>query len=112
MNDSKLVWSDELGDLRKAKKVKAIDNPNVSIDEKAIVLKIRRMTSGKGRTAIEITGLPTHKKWCQKLAKELKKSLAVGGAYKDNVIEIHGEKIAEVTKFLDEKSLKWKKTGG
>jgi translation initiation factor 1 len=73
---------------------------------------LRRLTSGKGRVVIEIKGLPQNKKWCQKLAKDLKKSLGVGGAYKNDFIEVHGDKMEAVQNFIDKKSIKWKKTGG
>ena len=109
MSDSRLVWSDEHGDMRKKKQS---GSSNESVDESKLELKLRRLTSGKGRTIIEITGLPSNKKWCQKLAKELKKSLGVGGAYKNDFIEIHGEKIDLVISLLDAKSLRWKKIGG
>ena len=82
------------------------------MDETQLLLKLRRLTSGKGRTVIEITGLPNNKTWCQQLAKDLKKKLGVGGTFKDQYIEIHGEKIEQVMALLDSKSLKWKKTGG
>lgn len=105
---NKVVWSDSEGDLRKSKKEKS----QASVVEKDLTLKLRRLTSGKGRTVIEISGLPPNKKWCQDLAKALKKSLGVGGTYKNNSIEVHGEKLDEVSKFLDKKNLKWKKAGG
>ena len=108
MSDRKLVWSDESGDLRKAK---AVDG-NSEVQEKDLVLNLRRLTSGKGRTVVEITALPNNKKWCQKLAKDLKKSLGVGGAYKNNFIEVHGEKMDQVISVLESKSIKWKKIGG
>ncbi len=108
MSKNKLVWSDSDGDLRK----KQIGNRDVAVHEEQIVLNVRRLTSGKGRTVIEITGLPKNKAWCKTLAKDLKKALGVGGTFKDQYIEIHGEKIEEVTKVLDKKSLKWKQTGG
>lgn len=109
MKDAKLVWSDELGDLRKQ------DNNShgdALVDESQLVLNIRRLTSGKGRAIIEIKALPNNKKWCQKLAKELKKSLGVGGAYKQDYIEVHGEKLEQVKEFLNKKGLSWKQTGG
>lgn len=109
MSDSRIVWSDEHGDMRKKKDK---DLSEVSVDSAKIELKLRRLTSGKGRTIIEITGLPNNKKWCQKLAKDLKKSMGVGGAYKKDFIEIHGEKIDQVTEFLDSNSITWKKIGG
>ncbi len=106
--NNKLVWSDEGGDLRK----KEVGNRDVAVHESQIVLNVRRLTSGKGRTIIEITGLPNNKTWCKALSKDLKKALGVGGTFKNQYIEIHGEKIEEVTQFLDKKSLKWKQTGG
>ena len=108
MSNKRLVWSDDKGDQRKNK----VGNQDVAVHESQLELKIRRLTSGKGRTVIEITGLPKNKKWCKELAKELKKAMGVGGTYKDQFIEIHGEKIEDVIKHLDSRSLKWKKTGG
>lgn len=107
MKDSKIVWSDSSGDLRKKK-----ENKDEEIDEKNIALHLRRLTSGKGRSIIEISALPANKSWCKKLCKELKKKLGVGGAFKNDYIEIHGEKLAEVTAYLDSREIKWKKTGG
>lgn len=109
MSNYRLVWSDKDGDQRKNKTDK-------TIDEKIVInnlqIQLRRLTSGKGRTVIEMKGLPNNKKWCNDLAKEIKKSLGVGGTYKNNAIEIHGEKLQDVINFLDKKNLKWKKTGG
>ena len=107
--NNRLVWDDEnRGDVRK----KGIGNTDVAVHESQLELQVRRLTSGKGRTVIEITGLPRNKKWCKDLAKDIKKSIGVGGTYKNDFIEIHGEKIEEVTAVLDKKSLKWKQTGG
>lgn len=108
MSNYKLVWSDKDGDLRKKKE----STGSAPVDEKNIVLKIRRLTSGKGRTVIEIKGLPANKQWCEQLAKDLKKALGVGGTYKNDYIEIHGEKIEKVMAHLDARSIAWKKTGG
>lgn len=108
--DYKLVWSDEWGDMRKSKSSKQSDE--LSVNEERLFLELRRMTSGKGRTVIEIKGLPNNEKWCLELTKELKKSIGVGGTYKNNFIEIHGEKIESVIKVLEKRKLKWKKVGG
>lgn len=109
MSKHRLVWSDDDGgDHRK----KQQNQTTTQVNEQQLVLKVRRLTSGKGRTVIEITGLPNNKDWCKALAKDLKKALGVGGTFKDQYIEIHGEKIEEVTKALDKRTLKWKQTGG
>lgn len=110
MSDDKiLVWSDTEGDLRKQKQKPKSDT---LVAESNIVLQLRRLTAGKGRTVIELSGLPKNKTWCQNLAKKIKKKLGVGGTYKNNFIEIHGEKMDHVINFLDSQKLKWKKTGG
>lgn len=108
MSNYKSVWDDDGGDLRKKK----VGNRDVAVHESQVLLKVRRLTSGKGRTVIEISGLPNNKAWCKKLAQDLKKALGVGGTFKNDYIEIHGEKIEAVTQVLDKKSLKWKQTGG
>ena len=108
MKDSKIVWSSSNGDMRK----KNSTEHSAGVDIDKIDLEIRRLTSGKGRTIIEIKNLPNDKYWCKKLAKELKKSIGVGGAYKADYIEIHGEKLDQVTSFLDQKKFRWKKVGG
>ena len=105
-----LVYSSELGDLRKNKKQNKNESPDV--DESSLSLEVRRLTSGKGRTVIEIKGLPNNKNWCKKLAKDLKKKIGVGGAYKNDFIEIHGEKFDEVASFLETRKLAYKKVGG
>ena len=107
MKDAKLVYSSDSGDLRKKN-----DSKQSDVDESSIIIHLARKTSGKGRTIIELTNLPSNKKWCQKLAKELKKKLAVGGAYKNEFIEVHGEKLEEVKNFLSSKKLNYKQIGG
>lgn len=107
-DDTRLVWSDEEGDLRKKKPKNEVG----VVDESKLELELRRLTSGKGRAIVEIKGLPNNKLWCKKLAQELKKTLGVGGAYKSTFIEIHGEKMEEILAHLQSRSIKFKKTGG
>ena len=107
MND-KIVYSSELGDLRKKNR----NSAESVVNEDIIILELRRLTSGKGRTVVEIKGLPNNKNWCKKLAKDLKKKLGVGGAFKNDFIEIHGEKFEQIVSFLVERKLAFKKVGG
>tara|TARA_B100000886_G_C20086984_1_gene352240 strand:- start:20 stop:340 length:321 start_codon:yes stop_codon:yes gene_type:complete len=102
-----VVYSSVHGDLRKKK-----NNVEEPVDEMNINLSLRRLTSGKGRTVIEITGLPNNKSWCKNLAKDLKKKLGVGGAFKNNFIEVHGEKYDEVASLLESRKLAFKRIGG
>ena len=108
MKDAKLVWSDESGDLRK----KNNKEKEVIVEESQLLLKLRRLTSGKGRVVIEISNLPNNKSWCKKLASELKKATGTGGTFKEEFIEIHSPTLEKVSDYLDKRSLKWKKTGG
>jgi translation initiation factor 1 len=104
---SRIVWSSETGDNRKKKPEE--EGKPVGPQVK---LNLRRLTAGKGRTVIEISGLPKNKLWCETLAKEIKKSMGVGGTYKNDIIEIHVDKLERVSDFLDVKKIPWKKTGG
>jgi translation initiation factor 1 len=108
MKDAKIVWSSEQGDQRK----KEAQNQTQAVDEGRLLLEVRRLTSGKGRTMMEIRGLPNNKGWNKKLAQQLKKSLGVGGAFKDGYIEVHTADFDKLTSLLDQLKLKWKKTGG
>jgi translation initiation factor 1 len=108
MKDSKVVWSDTEGDTRNKRN---LDNGG-EVDEASLTLCLRRLTSGKGRTIIELSGLPTQKSWNKNLAKELKKTLGVGGSYKNDLIEIHGEKLDLVKDLLTRKKIKFKQIGG
>ena len=105
-----IVYSSKLGDLRKEKS--KIPKDDYKVDESALKLLIRRLTSGKGRTVIEIKGLPANKNWCKGLAKDLKKKIGVGGSFKNDFIEIHGENFEQVAKFLNSKKISFKKIGG
>ncbi|PLX18834.1 MAG: hypothetical protein C0601_03580 [Candidatus Muiribacterium halophilum] len=107
-----IVWSSENGDTRRNKKRKNKTNTQEEVNEKDIVLKIRRLTAGKGRTVLEIKGLPLNSKWCKELSSFLKRSLGVAGTYKKGMIEIHGENLDRLSELLDDRGLKWKKTGG
>ena len=85
---NKIVFSSELGDLRK-KNQEGKESRLQNNDD--ITLHLKRLTSGKGRTIIEITNLPPDK---------------------INFIELHGEKMEAVFSFLDSKNIKYKKIGG
>ncbi len=108
-SESQVVWSDDAGDLKKKKNKTDCEN---SVDESKLLLELRRLTSGKGRAVIEIKGLPENKNWSKKMAKILKKKLGVGGAFKDDFIEVHTAELERVALLFDQMNIKWKKTGG
>ena len=107
---NELVYSSTLGDLRKEKS--KISKDDCEVDESALKLLIRRLTFGKGRTVIEIKGLPANKTRSKGLAKDLKKKIGVGGSFKNDFIEIHGKNFEQVAKFLNSKKISFKKIGG
>lgn len=109
MSKDKTVWSDEWGDMRKKSPLQAAEE---EVNTSALLLELRRLTSGKGRSVVEIKGLPNNKKFNKDLAKKLKKALGVGGAFKKDYIEVHGEKLDDVKSFLDQQNIKWKQVGG
>ena len=110
MSEDKILWSSVGGDLRKKKNQNQTQNQIV--DEKSLEILIRRLKSGKGREVLELTGLPSNSDWCKKFAKDLKKSLGVGGSFKNDFIEIHTANFEALTLLLAKKNLKWKKIGG
>ena len=105
-----LVYSSELGDLRKDNS--QILKDNCEVDESSLQLLVRRLNSGRGWIVIEIKGLPANNIWCKGLAKDLKKKIGVGGTYKNEFIEVHGENYEQVAKFLESKKISFKKSGG
>ena len=77
------------------------------------IVRIQRQTSGrKGKGVCLITGLDIDDAELQKLAAELKKKCGCGGAVKDGVIEIQGDKRDLIKSLLEARGLKVKLAGG
>ena len=75
------------------------------------VVRLRRETKGrKGAGVICIYGVPSQDVGA--LAKQLKKQLGTGGAVKKGVIEIQGDRLAQVQALLVKAGLKVKQVGG
>lgn len=65
-------------------------------------LTIQKSTKGrKGKTATVISGLGLNSDEMKPLLKTLKKLCGVGGAVKDNTIELQGDQQAKVREFLN-----------
>ncbi len=62
-------------------------------------VRIKREKRGRNTVTL-IYNLPLQHKELEKLASELKKKLGAGGAIKDGVIEIQGDKVEAVKKHL------------
>ncbi|GAB7214818.1 MULTISPECIES: stress response translation initiation inhibitor YciH [Dickeya] len=105
-DNSRLVYSTETG---------RIDEP----EQKAArpkgdgIVRIQRQTSGrKGKGVCLITGIDLDDTALDVLAAELKKKCGCGGAVKDGVIEIQGDKRDQLKQLLEAKGMKVKLAGG
>lgn len=77
------------------------------------VVRIQRQTSGrKGKGVCLITGVALDDAELTKLAAELKKKCGCGGAVKDGIIEIQGDKRDLLKSLLEAKGMKVKLAGG
>lgn len=84
-----------------------------SVNINDIVAKLRLEKNGRGgKTVSIIDNLPYNEKFVSSLASELKKKLACGGSYnlkdKKGTIEIQGDKLEQIRRFLNEKKIKFK----
>ncbi|MFT0698975.1 stress response translation initiation inhibitor YciH [Citrobacter meridianamericanus] len=108
MNDSnsRLVYSTDSG---------RIDEPKTAPERTKGdgIVRIQRQTSGrKGKGVCLITGVDQDDAELAKLAAELKKKCGCGGAVKDGVIEIQGDKRDLIKSLLEAKGMKVKLAGG
>lgn len=104
--NSRLVYSTESG---------RIDEPKVVTERPKGdgIVRIQRQTSGrKGKGVCLITGIDLDDLELTKLAAELKKKCGCGGAVKEGVIEIQGDKRDLIKSLLEAKGLKVKLAGG
>ena len=105
-SNSRLVYSTETG---------RIDEPKAApVRPKGDgVVRIQRQTSGrKGKGVCLITGVDLDDAELTKLAAELKKKCGCGGAVKDGIIEIQGDKRDLLKSLLEAKGMKVHLAGG
>ena len=105
-SNSRLVYSTESG---------RIDEPKAAPERPKGdgVVRIQRQTSGrKGKGVCLISGIDADDAELAKIAAELKKKCGCGGAVKDGVIEIQGDKRELVKSLLEAKGMKVKLAGG
>ena len=105
-DNSRLVYSTETG---------RIDEPKASVQRPKGdgIVRIQRQTSGrKGKGVCLISGIDLDDAELNKLTAELKKKCGCGGALKDGVIEIQGDKRDLLKTLLEAKGFKVKLAGG
>ncbi|EOY5420729.1 stress response translation initiation inhibitor YciH [Cronobacter dublinensis] len=105
-NNSRLVYSTETGRIDEPKAAPARPKGDG-------VVRIQRQTSGrKGKGVCLITGIDADDAALNMLAAELKKKCGCGGAVKEGVIEIQGDKRELIKSLLEAKGMKVKLAGG
>jgi len=105
-NNSRLVYSTDVGRIAEPEVVVARAKGDG-------IVRIQRQTSGrKGKGVCLITGIDLDDEALQQLAAELKKKCGCGGALKDGVIEIQGDKRDLLKQLLEAKGMKVKLAGG
>ncbi|CAM3559455.1 translation initiation factor [Rouxiella silvae] len=105
-DNSRLVYSTDSG---------RIDEPKAKIERPKGdgIVRIQRQTSGrKGKGVCLVSGIDADDAELDKLAAELKKKCGCGGAVKDGVIEIQGDKRDLLKLLLEAKGMKVKLAGG
>ncbi|WP_196094350.1 stress response translation initiation inhibitor YciH [Enterobacter roggenkampii] len=105
-SNSRLVYSTESG---------RIDEPKAKVERPKGdgIVRIQRQTSGrKGKGVFLISGIDVDDAELTKLAAELKKKCGCGGAVKDGIIEIQGDKRDLIKSLLEAKGMKVKLAGG
>jgi len=105
-DNSRLVYSTATG---------RIDEPKVQPQRAKGdgIVRIQRQTSGrKGKGVCLITGVDLDDAALEKLAAELKKKCGCGGAVKEGVIEIQGDKRDLLKTLLEAKGYSVKLAGG
>lgn len=105
-DNSRLVYSTDSGRIDEPKAV--VERPKGDG-----IVRIQRQTSGrKGKGVCLITGIDLDDAALDKLAAELKKKCGCGGAVKEGVIEIQGDKRDLLKQLLEAKGMKVKLAGG
>lgn len=105
-DNSRLVYSTETG---------RIDEPKAQPERPKGdgIVRIQRQTSGrKGKGVCLISGIDEDDATLNKIAAELKKKCGCGGAVKDGIIEIQGDKRDVIKSLLEAKGMKVKLAGG
>ncbi|ODQ01787.1 MULTISPECIES: stress response translation initiation inhibitor YciH [Salinivibrio] len=105
-DNNRLVYSTETGRIKEA--------PEKPVRPKGDgIVRIQRQTKGrKGKGVSLVTGLDLEDAALKLLAAELKKVCGCGGAIKDGVIEIQGDKRDQIKAHLEKKGHTVKLAGG
>lgn len=77
------------------------------------VIRVRRESKGRaGKTMTTISGVPLDMPGLKELSSKIKRRLGTGGAVKDGVIDIQGDRVEAVISELAREGFKANRTGG
>ncbi|KXF83231.1 stress response translation initiation inhibitor YciH [Enterovibrio coralii] len=105
-DNSRLVYSTETGRIKEEKEAPVREKGDG-------IVRIQRQTKGrKGKGVCLVTGLDLEDTQLKLVAAELKKVCGCGGAVKDGIIEIQGDKRDQIKAYLEKKGHTVKLAGG
>lgn len=108
---SRLVWSSEQGDQRKAGSKPA--SVSVSLPPQQQTVYLHRESKGRaGKGVTLLKGLKLTAADMDSLAKTLKSALGVGGTVKDGIIEVQSQEREKIAGVLIKLGYKVKLAGG
>lgn len=109
-NDYEIVFSDDpsLVKCKKCKKLNCVCAEDELVDDVSkIRVKISKETSGRaGKTVTLIRKLPSNQQFLNNLLKKIKQHCGTGGTLKEEVLEIQGDHVENVKKFLNKLGFK------
>lgn len=107
--EANIVWSDEPGFDRKAKK-KVVETEVVPSE---MTLEIKREKKGRGgKEVCVISNFPANHSYFKNLTKKLKRLCGTGGTFKVDSIEVQGDHREKLKEYLESLNFKVKFTGG
>ncbi|WP_420551019.1 translation initiation factor [Litorivicinus lipolyticus] len=105
--DRTLVFSTETGRIAETPDA----DPDAILGDGKVRVRLEKKGRG-GKSVTTVTGLAMNADDIKSLGRALKKSVGVGGAVKDGIIEIQGDQVVKVLAALEAKGLNPKRSGG
>jgi translation initiation factor 1 len=105
--DYVIVWSDDGSHLKPKMQ------PEITIDPAQLNLKIRLEKNARGGKQVTVIfNFPYNPTYFKDLLKKLKNRCGVGGAYKDDQLELQGDQREKVREYLSSLKIKSVLAGG
>jgi translation initiation factor 1 len=102
-DDYEIVWSDDGSHLDKNKKQSKL----AEIIPTQVKIRIRLEKKARGGKQVSVVyDLPENPPYFQKLLKEFKRALGVGGVLKNNTLEFQGDQVEKLKILFEQKGFK------